>query len=310
MPAATRITTAALVCALALGVLPATSTAAHTEVTATLASTHSLDSTSAGGSATYKWAESFGPEQGKQGKRKKTSKKRGKNSETGHKHPVTGSAKGSPNDWAPVHAGHVDRWDPCTPVTYGVNDTGAYDGFRADLDQVLDEISKHTGLTFVYAGKSTQAAWSGSPRGPKVTNPDADRFMLLISWATARQVPDLRGWTAGVGGFQNDQYGFAEEGGVSLDLDWLKSLRKGGMSARDRDILVTLLRHELGHAVGLGHARQRVQVMFPSADDENRYGWGAGDLTGLHAVGTSGGCRPAPVDEDDDEDWDWDWDWE
>jgi hypothetical protein len=52
------------------------------------------------------------------------------------------------------------------------------------------------------------------------------------------------------------------------------------------------LQHELGHAIGLGHAPRRGQVMDPIMNDAPDYQ--AGDLTGLRLLGPAGNpaCRP------------------
>jgi hypothetical protein len=54
--------------------------------------------------------------------------------------------------------------------------------------------------------------------------------------------------------------------------------------------LSTLLRHELGHALGLGHATRSNEVMYGSVGGSSPTDYQAGDLSGLHAVGASAGC--------------------
>jgi hypothetical protein len=51
-----------------------------------------------------------------------------------------------------------------------------------------------------------------------------------------------------------------------------------------------LLMHELGHAVGLGHAHDERDVMFPVITTASRAQWGPGDLAGLALVGKGAGC--------------------
>jgi hypothetical protein len=51
--------------------------------------------------------------------------------------------------------------------------------------------------------------------------------------------------------------------------------------------------HELAHVLGLGHARQKSQIMFPAATRKPAE-WGAGDWAGLRALG-QGGCDQRPT---------------
>jgi hypothetical protein len=55
--------------------------------------------------------------------------------------------------------------------------------------------------------------------------------------------------------------------------------------------LPSVLRHELGHAMGLGHASQSNEVMYPTVGLTSPGDYGTGDRAGLRAIGTAaGGC--------------------
>jgi hypothetical protein len=54
--------------------------------------------------------------------------------------------------------------------------------------------------------------------------------------------------------------------------------------------LATLLRHELGHAMGLNHAAHSDEVMYPTISGSSPTDYQAGDLAGLRAVGATAGC--------------------
>jgi predicted Zn-dependent protease len=54
--------------------------------------------------------------------------------------------------------------------------------------------------------------------------------------------------------------------------------------------LATVLRHELGHALGLGHAGHPNEIMYPTVGKPSPTDYQAGDIAGLHAIGASQGC--------------------
>lgn len=58
------------------------------------------------------------------------------------------------------------------------------------------------------------------------------------------------------------------------------------------DDIPRILRHELGHLVGLGHAGDAAQVMFPIIGAHDAFG--EGDKLGLHLVGNATKHPPAP----------------
>ncbi len=53
--------------------------------------------------------------------------------------------------------------------------------------------------------------------------------------------------------------------------------------------LATVLRHELAHSLGLGHASQPNEIMYPTAGPSSPTDYQAGDLAGLRAVGAAAG---------------------
>ncbi len=63
------------------------------------------------------------------------------------------------------------------------------------------------------------------------------------------------------------------------------------ISQQAQPYLATVLRHELGHSLGLGHASRSNEVMYASAGAGSPTDYQAGDLAGLRAIGTAaGGC--------------------
>jgi hypothetical protein len=101
-----------------------------------------------------------------------------------------------------------------------------------------------------------------------------------MDWQSARQDRGLSGRVAGIGGHWV-QDGRRFDGYVVLDQ----------RARMPRRTWRQVMQHEMGHVLGLSHARASSQVMFGTASRTNAR-WGAGDLAGLHRIGASRGCLP------------------
>ncbi len=91
------------------------------------------------------------------------------------------------------------------------------------------------------------------------------------------------------------QWGAVAGGGEVGLTDWravggLLTLAGINISHQGDPYLATLLRHELGHAMGLGHASHPNEIMYPTISGNSPTDYQAGDLAGLRAIGASGGC--------------------
>jgi hypothetical protein len=173
------------------------------------------------------------------------------------------------------------RWNPCQTIRYAVNPAGIPGALR-DAREAIDRVAFATGLRFRYTGTTTFV-----PQSPGDTSGDAD---LVIAWARPTLSAMLRSspTSAGVGGPRWTS-------GLALPLQITSGavvinsvLRPTPGFAEGRFTRGELLMHEIGHAVGLGHARTRSQVMYPVMIPTSR--WGAGDLAALRAVGAQQGC--------------------
>ena len=60
----------------------------------------------------------------------------------------------------------------------------------------------------------------------------------------------------------------------------------------DPEQMGALLRHEIGHMVGLGHIGDPAQIMYPQLLPGMEL-YGPGDIEGLWWLGAAQGCRPA-----------------
>ncbi len=169
------------------------------------------------------------------------------------------------------------RWDPCRTITYRINPAGGYDRAVSDLRAAVRSAARITGLALKYLGTTTATVKRGR-RGYHPSGTD-----IVLDWQMPRQDSGLAGRVAGIGGhWIQDRRRF--DGYVVLDR-----------TARlERRTWRQIMEHEVGHVLGLSHARAPSQVMYGSASDRNSR-WGAGDLTGLHRVGASQGCLPPPA---------------
>ena len=184
--------------------------------------------------------------------------------------------------------GTVFRWNPCAPIDYRVNTTYAPAGALADVQATMAAITAAGGVSFRYLGQTAglpQRAWQNTwPAG---------EAPLVIAWGrplgqagasdflTGGGVVGQGGWTArgGSGSALQIVNGF-----VILDATWTNLGQGFGTGGQGQVLL-----HEVGHAMGLGHAPEAAQMMFASVTGKAG-GYGAGDVAGLQAVGLPAGC--------------------
>lgn len=181
-------------------------------------------------------------------------------------------------------------YDPCRPVHYVIRPDSAPPGGEDLVRDAVARISEVTGLQFVY-------------RGPTDEAPTLERELfqperygrrwapVLIAWETEEQNPALAGEVVGQAGSVPAALGDGPRvflsGTVSLDAPRFAEILRG----RDgRSVARSIVLHELGHLMGLGHVDDAQQLMYPEARREVP-DFAAGDLTGLAALG-SGVCVP------------------
>ena len=171
-------------------------------------------------------------------------------------------------------------WDPCRPIHYVVNLTGAPPGAAGLVEQAVARAEEASGLRFEYDGETDARPRWDSPTLPIL----GARKPVLISWATADEVHQLAGIVAGIGGSvpvrtPAGRLRFAT-GGVTLDADAFADIadRPDG-EAEERAIIL----HELGHLLGLAHVSDPAELM--NAHNVGLLDFGQGDLAGLAELG-------------------------
>ena len=180
-------------------------------------------------------------------------------------------------------------WSPCRPIHYVVNADGAPAGFDAAVDAAFAELSDLTGLVFVDDGATGEDPVGG--REAYLPEQYGDRWApVLIAVAEDDEVPYLEGETAGVAytyrvrGVSSGLWHLVT-GSVFVDRDAF-GLRSGTNRAPS---WLGILRHELGHLVGLNHVDDPGQLMYPVTSTVRTYA--SGDRTGLALLG-QGACAP------------------
>lgn len=212
---------------------------------------------------------------------------------------------GNKSDYRYLISGY--RWLPCKTRTYKVN-LGATKDRSSTLSEIKSSFakaSKTSGIRFRYAGRT-----SFIPQ-PRKNNPSGTDF--VIAWVKPGQSKHIsRGANMGLvgvggatGSYGGGQPKHLRDGWVVMNGPFIDKYLKRGFSvptttadkrkywygARGQGYM-----HEIGHAVGMGHAkRDRQQIMFPSMTGANKVGnYGAGDTTLLKLLGkgnNTSSCR-------------------
>jgi len=180
--------------------------------------------------------------------------------------------------------------DPCLAIHWKLSTAGMPAGAEPLAQEAVASVAEHSGLVFIFDGDtSDQPTFDG----PLLVHGDRwDYAPMVIGWGTEAQSPDLGGDTTGVGGARvtpgaYDEREFLRSGTVIIDTtDIGDLLTVPAEQARTRAVIM----HELGHVVGLNHAADPHELMFPSATYV--IAWGPGDLQGLAAAG-AGPCEGA-----------------
>ncbi len=207
--------------------------------------------------------------------------------------------------------GQPFRWPSNEAVHFVINnDLGPTGGADIILDAV-DEVSDLTGIEFVFDGHTDEYIGHTVVAGyPRIANRDVhqperygDRWAPvwigarpyqagLEPLAVAVSIAHLHVRTTDtisvVVDGQLETFDIGEPTYVSghVGYHW------GAGSVLRLDDLGAVIRHELGHIVGLDHCNEVQQLMYPSLGFNT--GFGVGDHIGLHALGSAAVHPPAP----------------
>jgi hypothetical protein len=166
------------------------------------------------------------------------------------------------------YGGEPVTWNHCKAIDYQVNTLGAPAGWRAIVSRAVADVSAASGFVFADRGTTSDRDVLGySAAGGGGWQP------VLIEWSDRYQDQSLDGDVIGRGGGGTVVVGGRERyvvGKVTLDTT------QGGDLEQQ-----LVLEHELGHVLGLAHASNRRNLMYPSYTG---HGLGPGDIAGLKAL--------------------------
>ena len=169
-------------------------------------------------------------------------------------------------------------WDPCSPIRYEVNPTGAPAGGHALIDSAIERASAATGLVFESQGATDRRPFTNDfvPLGTKQP--------VVIAWADPGELPELDGDVAGIGGGAAEQGVMGRRyyvtGAIALDTDAFTTTT---IEQRPRTMEAIVL-HEVAHVVGLDHVSEPTELM--AERNTGQVELGPGDREGLARLGS------------------------
>ncbi|MGK2950195.1 MAG: matrixin family metalloprotease, partial [Acidimicrobiales bacterium] len=180
------------------------------------------------------------------------------------------------------------RWNPCRPILIEANFSGAPSFARIELDAAVAALRSASGMDIRFAGTTAERA--SSPHVAKDATQPSGWAPIRLTFATATEFPFDSPTASG--------YGFPKAAPDMATGRWqyitgVVVLRPTGWTqgTTSPNPLSIMLRHELGHVLGLGHVTSTQEIMTSAGNGFAR-AWGPGDLEGLRRVGRPAGCLP------------------
>lgn len=195
------------------------------------------------------------------------------------------------------------RFDPCQPIHYVINPAEAPQGGVADVEEAFARLARVTGMTFVNDGVTDEV----SRRGPYVEDRYPGRWApILVAWS--RRSGDRANVEVVGSGFPYRVEDVLVSGTLTLNSDAVSDRANNtplptgfatvpGFGAIGAEGVTwgRVILHELAHVAGLGHTRDRDQLMYPDTAQQTSHttDYRAGDREGLRLLGQAAGCLPS-----------------
>jgi hypothetical protein len=207
--------------------------------------------------------------------------------------PSDGAETGTFKILARDSAGTPIEWDKCE-ITYRLLLQGAPSFARTDVEEAVRRLEEATGFDLLHVVDGNEPPYEAIVRMDRALDTEGadivfawlphDRYQAIVEELNVRRrsIAFASPYYEGAGVFSS-----WEGVVIVLDLRWTNRPGFGGWWSHGMTVL-----HELGHAVGLGHVKDRDQVMY--SGNHPKVGvndWGAGDLAGLEVVGAPGSCQ-------------------
>jgi hypothetical protein len=191
--------------------------------------------------------------------------------------PVTAPA-GSYAFMAEPTPGNPIRWNPCASVHWVFNPAHAPVNGLYAVRNAIARVAATTGLTFVYDGTVSSVPTSSYLSGSS-TRP------LLVGWSTATESTLLANQPSNLVGMTQSTWTRDAAGAYHITSGVVALSSRVTAPSSGPSSWYTFALHELGHAVGLAHASDRTQIMYPSVPS-TRSDYNTGDLAGLRRLGS------------------------
>jgi hypothetical protein len=190
-------------------------------------------------------------------------------------------------------SGHPARWNPCEPIHYVVNLGHAPAGSLLDVQEAVQRVSDATGISFAYDGYTDEVPFLH--RDPYQPDRYGDQWApVVIAWTspTGTDIPFHKNGHVAAG-IASPELPYGNTGNVFVS-GWVvinvNDPNPPGFDTTGEQGPV--VQHELGHIVGMGHAKEQGELMEPSGGGMTD--WGPGDLEGLKKLGRGAGCLTTP----------------